>query len=180
MALDQNDGPVNGNGCHTCRGVVTVDWSTTPATVRYEVEYYSLGQSSKLVVPGAHRIESNIAGPIENVAYQNPDGSIVLVVYNSGHSNNAFSVNWHGKVFTYTLSDGSVATFKWDPAAGPDFAVAASPASQTIPVGEETDFQITLNRYHDSIVMWSFRLAACRAVLRPNSTTATSTMITPF
>ena len=149
MALDQNDGPVNGNGCHTCRGVVTVDWSTTPATVRYEVEYYSLGQSSKLVVPGAHRIESNIAGPIENVAYQNPDGSIVLVVYNSGHSNNAFSVNWHGKVFTYTVSDGSVATFKWDPAAGPDFAVAASPASQTIPVGEETDFQITLNRYHD-------------------------------
>ena len=149
MALDQNDGPTNGNGCHTCRGVVTVDWSTTPATVRYEVEYYSLGQSSKLVVPGAHRIDSNIAGPIENVAYQNPDGSIVLVVYNSAPSNNTFSVNWHGRVFTYTLSDGSVATFKWDPAAGPGFAVAASPASQTIPVGEATDFQITLNRYNN-------------------------------
>jgi len=112
MALDQNDGPVNGNAPH-CRGVVTVDWSTTPETVRYEVEYYSLGQSSKLVVPGAHRIDSNIAGPIENVRYQNPDGSIVLVVYNSGHSNNAFSVQLACEGF-YVYSVGrSVATFKW-------------------------------------------------------------------
>jgi len=148
MVLDQNDGPTNGNGCHTCRGVATVDWSTTPATVRYEVEYYALGQSSKFVVPGAHRIDSNIAGPIENVAYQNSDGSIVLVAYNSSHADATFSVSWRGKVFVYTLSDGSVATFKWDVATGPDFAVAANPPMRTIPAGKATNFQLTVNRFH--------------------------------
>lgn len=148
MALDQEAGPTNGNGCHTCRGVITVDWSTTPATVRYEVEYYSLGQLAKFVVPGAHRIDSNIAGPIESVAFQNPDGSIVLVAYNSSTATTNFSVNWRGKVFTYTLTDGSVATFKWDPATGRDFAVAATPASHTVAAGQPTNFQLTVSRFH--------------------------------
>jgi glucosylceramidase len=73
MALDQNNGPLlndppNNNGCDDCRGVVTIDWDTTPATVHYEVEYYSLGHASIFTTPGARRIASNFAGPVENVA----------------------------------------------------------------------------------------------------------------
>ena len=58
LALDQNSGPTNG-GCANCRGVVTVDTSTSPATVTNNVEYYALGHLAKYVVSGAHRIDSN-------------------------------------------------------------------------------------------------------------------------
>jgi glucosylceramidase len=74
IALDQAYGPTNG-GCPNCRGVVTIDWTTSPATVRYEVEYYALGHASKFVVPGAYRIRSDSFGPggVQTVAFKNPD-----------------------------------------------------------------------------------------------------------
>jgi glucosylceramidase len=113
LALDQNSGPQNG-GCTNCRGVVTIDDSTSPPTITNNVEYYVLGHAAKFVMPGAYRIDSNSFGhgSVEDVAFQNPDGSIVLIVLNSG-SNTNFSVNWKGQSFTYTLPAGAVATFQW-------------------------------------------------------------------
>jgi glucosylceramidase len=114
LALDQNSGPQNG-GCSNCRGVVTIDSSTSPATITNNVEYYALGHLAKFVVPGAYRIDSNsfAHGSIEDVAFQNPDGSIVLLVLNSGGSNNSFTVSWKNQIFTYSLPAGAVATFQW-------------------------------------------------------------------
>ena len=93
LALDQNSGPTNG-GCTTCRGVVTIDTSTTPATITRNVEYYALGQLARFAVPGAQRIDSNSfgSGGIEDVAFQNPDGSIVLLVLNPTLMSQSFSV----------------------------------------------------------------------------------------
>jgi len=115
LALDQNSGPTNG-GCMGCRGVVTIDTGTSPATVTFNVEYYSLGHLAKFVVPGAHRIDSNTfgSGGIEDVAFQNPDGSIVLFVLNSSTAAGAFAVSWHNSFFNYTLPAQSVATFVWN------------------------------------------------------------------
>ena len=78
------------------------------------VDFTALGHASKFVQPGAYRIESNSfgQGSVEDVAFQNPDGSIVLIVLNSG-SNTSFSVNSKGQSFTYTLPAGAVATFQW-------------------------------------------------------------------
>jgi glucosylceramidase len=114
LALDQNSGPKNG-GCPNCRGVVTIDTSTAPATITRNVEYYVLGHLGKFVVPGAVRISSNTfgAGSIEDVAFQNPDGSIVLFVLNSSSSTQTFTVNWQSKTFSYSLPTQSVATFEW-------------------------------------------------------------------
>lgn len=114
IALDQNSGPTNG-GCMSCRGVVTIDDSTTPATITNNVEYYVLGHLAKFVVPGAHRIGSNTfgAGSIEDVAFQNPDGSIVLFVLNASSGSAQFTVSWKGDTFNYTLPPGAVATFTW-------------------------------------------------------------------
>ena len=114
LALDQNSGPTNG-GCLHCRGVVTIDTSTSPATVTQNVEYYVLGHLGKFVVPGALRIASNTfgSGSIEDVAFQNPDGSIVLFVMNSNGSTQAFTVGWKGTTFNYALPAQSVATFEW-------------------------------------------------------------------
>lgn len=114
LALDQNSGPQNG-GCTNCRGVVTIDNSTAPATITYNVEYYSLGQLSKFVAPGAHRIDSNTfgAGGIDDVAFQNPDGSIALLVLNGAGTSQNFAVNWKNTYFNYSLPGQSVATFTW-------------------------------------------------------------------
>jgi glucosylceramidase len=114
LALDQDSGPKNGT-CSNCRGVVTIDDSVSPATVTLNVEYYILGHLGKFVYPGAHRIESNTFGPgsIEDVAFQNPDGSIVLLVLNSASKAATFTAHFKDLSFHYTLPAGAVATFTW-------------------------------------------------------------------
>jgi glucosylceramidase len=114
LALDQNSGPRNGT-CSNCRGIVTIDDSVSPAVVTLNVEYYILGHLGKFVVPGAHRIDSNTfgAGSIEDVAFQNPDGSIVLLVLNSASNAGTFTVRSKGQSFNYSLPAGALATFSW-------------------------------------------------------------------
>jgi glucosylceramidase len=114
MALDQKNGP-NTGGCDTCRGVVTVDTSKTPASVTRTVDYYALGHASKFVRPGAVRIDSNSFGRdgIEDVAFQNPDGSIVLLALNNASTPVTFAVSDSGKSFIYILPAGFVVTFRW-------------------------------------------------------------------
>jgi glucosylceramidase len=114
MALDPSGGP--SMNCTTCTGVVTVNNSAGTAT--YNAEYYVLGQASKFVKPGAVRIDSNTfgSGNLEDVAFQNPDGSDALVALNADTSSaHTFNVNENGQYFTYTLPAGAVATFTWTP-----------------------------------------------------------------
>jgi glucosylceramidase len=114
LALDQNSGPRIGT-CSNCRGVVMIDDSVSPARVTFNVEYYILGHLGKFVVPGAHRIDSNTfgAGSIEDVAFQNPDGSIALLVLNSARNTETFTVSFKGQSFTYTLPARTLATYSW-------------------------------------------------------------------
>ncbi|WP_449301879.1 glycoside hydrolase family 30 protein [Pseudoxanthomonas mexicana] len=112
LALDENNGPYAG-GCHTCRGVVTID-SRTGDITRTD-EYYALAHASRFVRPGAHRIASS--GPtydLDNVAFRNADdGSLVLLVSNSAIQPRRFSVAHGERRFAYTLPARSVATFVW-------------------------------------------------------------------
>ncbi len=107
LALDQEDGPQNG-GCGDCRGVVTINTDT--GKVKYNEEYYILGHVSKFVDPGAFRIDSSSAP--KNVAFINPDGSLVLIVRADGQTD--FNVSWRGESFSYSLPAGAVATFVWN------------------------------------------------------------------
>ncbi|MFD5831576.1 ricin-type beta-trefoil lectin domain protein [Lentzea sp. NPDC060358] len=109
MALDQNNGPVIGS-CTNCTGVVR----TNGNDVTYNAEYYVLGHLSKFVQPGAVRIDSTGYGEggVQNVAFRNPDGRIVLVALNSGGQQN-FRVSYHGQTFGYSLPAGAMATFTW-------------------------------------------------------------------
>ncbi len=116
LALDENNGPFSG-GCHTCRGVVTID-SRTGAVTRTD-EYYALAHASRFVRPGAHRIASNTTGGgLDNVAFRNADdGTLVLLVTNSARRARNFTVAQGGRHFAYTLPARSLATFVWKPAA---------------------------------------------------------------
>ncbi|EFM10095.1 glycoside hydrolase family 30 [Paenibacillus curdlanolyticus YK9] len=113
FALDEAHGPTNG-GCADCRGIVTINQQTGDVT--YNEEFYSLGQASKFIAPGAVRIQSNTFGngSIEDVAFKNPDGSKVLMALNSSKQAKTFKVRWGSQSFTYTLEAGAVVSFVWN------------------------------------------------------------------
>jgi glucosylceramidase len=116
LALDQNLGPQNG-GCNNCTSTVTINNST--GAITYNPEYYALAQGSKFVVPGAYRIDStNFTGNIENVAFKNPDGSLVVIAFNAGTASNTFKIRTGGQSISATLPAGAVATYKWMPGGG--------------------------------------------------------------
>ena len=149
MALDQNSGPTVEQGCSNCRGVVTIDTSTSPATVSRNVEYYVLGHLSKYVQAGAYRIDSNSfgTGNVEDVAFKNPDGSIAVLVFNGSSSPSQFNLNWHGETVSYALPAGAVATFSWAGYPRDSYSVTAGPGSQTVAPGGNTYFNVDVNSY---------------------------------
>jgi len=117
LATDQNHGPIVG-GCATCRGLVTIDTSDpAKATVKPELDYYVLGQASKFVLPGAVRIASDepAGTPLKDVAFRNPNGTVVLYTLNAGTASQELRIGFHGKTATTTLPAGAVATFVWKP-----------------------------------------------------------------
>lgn len=132
-ALDQKGGPKTGTGCGgtygpgittpDCTAPVTVD--TTTGGYRLTSDYWTLGHFSKFIQRGAIRLGSNSAdcsttqtscNGVEDVAFQNPDGSHVLVVTSTDGSPHTISVNENGKQFSTTLPPKATATFVWTPA----------------------------------------------------------------
>ncbi|HEY1985891.1 MAG TPA: glycoside hydrolase family 30 beta sandwich domain-containing protein [Terracidiphilus sp.] len=114
LATDQNHGPFVG-GCDTCRGLVTID--TEKGAFKPEVDFYVLGQASKFVFPGAVRVASDQppGSRIKDVAFRNPNGSVVLYVLNAGTDSRDLRIAFHGKNVATTLPSGSVTTFVWKP-----------------------------------------------------------------
>jgi glucosylceramidase len=109
LALDPAGGPHNG-GCDTCVGVVTIDPATGKATPT--ADYYVLGHATKFLRPGAVRIGSTVDGTIQDVAFRNPDGSIVLIVNNDNWDPGTatFNVRLGSRAFSYQLPNGAVTT----------------------------------------------------------------------
>ena len=127
VALDPRGGPVQppNYGCPRCTGVVTVDERSHGVT--YTPDYYELGQLSKFVLPGAVRLGSNhfvsyvrptkhrsmATAGLDDAAFQNPDGSHVVVAYNNSSAPIPFAVQDGGWYFGYRLPARATATFVW-------------------------------------------------------------------
>ncbi len=115
IALDENHGPHNG-GCDTCDPMVTV---LNDGTVRFDANFYTVGQLSKFVKPGAVRIASTSFGTtswngmLMDTAFRNPDGSTALVVHNEYDHPRAFSVAVGTQHFTSVVPGASLTTFTW-------------------------------------------------------------------
>ena len=114
LALDQNHQPHLG-GCKDCRGVITVQHTDTASDVIPTVDFTALALASKFVRRGAARISSNTfgQGSLEDVAFRNPDGTLVLLVLNSSGKPVTFNIEWGGKFAVYTLKPLAAATFVW-------------------------------------------------------------------
>ena len=94
-------------------------------------EYYETGHFSKFVRPGARRIEATLPaapGAPLVVAYQNPDGSKVLVVCNESSNAADFTVRDGVRRISSLLPAGSLSTFVWRdaPASGREPEVRAA------------------------------------------------------
>ncbi|TFH49750.1 MAG: glycoside hydrolase, partial [Lysobacterales bacterium] len=112
LALDENNGPHLG-GCSDCRGVVTINSGSGAVTANEE--FYTIAHASKFVQPGAVRIgSSTLANTLETVAFENPDGSKVLIALNPGDPTRSFRIVDQGQHFAYSLTGKSVATFVWE------------------------------------------------------------------
>ena len=94
-------------GCSLCLGAVTIKISQ----VFRNPAYYIIAHASKFVDAGSLRIESNEPEGLANVAFQRPDGKIILIVLNESKDTKEFAVKIGDKLGVYTLNQGAVATF---------------------------------------------------------------------
>ncbi len=84
--------------------------------VDYNFSYYSYGQFMKFIQRGAHRIGSTEGTRrVVNVAFQNPDGTIVLVVTNLDRSASPIQVVYNDQMFEAELPAKTLTTFVWHP-----------------------------------------------------------------
>ncbi|CAM5704148.1 hypothetical protein SBADM41S_10833 [Streptomyces badius] len=123
LALDRNGGPRQGHCTNRCNGIVEIDGGR----VTRNAEFYVLGHVSKFIKAGAVRIGSTSqgAGGVQNVAFQNGDGSRAAVVVNTA-SGARVSLTENGRSLAYTLPPGAVATFAWDGSGGTTEPAAGS------------------------------------------------------
>ena len=117
LALDQNMGPnlsqLGGTygGCNNCSPIVTVNSNT--GAITKTIEYYTLGQFSKYILPGAVRVWSSNTPYIVSSAFVNPDGTRVLVAFNNATTPQSVQVQWGTQNFTYSMPAQAAATFVW-------------------------------------------------------------------
>jgi len=122
LALDQNGAPNQDKPGR--RGVVTVNNQTGDVT--QNPEYYALAHLAMFAQPGARRCLSPSYGPayvayatypsdITTTALVNPDGSVVLYVYNGAASTRTFQIvdtSTHTGC-TVSMTPGELSTFVW-------------------------------------------------------------------
>jgi glucosylceramidase len=88
--------------------LVTVNSKTK--NVKYTPEFYLMKHFSHFVENGAYRIQISKLGA-NMLAFQNPDGQIVIVVYNSEDSDQVMRIKIGDKMITPKLSSKSFNTF---------------------------------------------------------------------
>jgi glucosylceramidase len=107
LANDPQFKPHTPGGCSQCKGALTIQGNE----VERNVSYYIIAQFSKFIPPGSTRIASNLITQLPNVAFETPEGKIVLVVLNESSKTEKFSVQLPDKTIGTALSPGSVGAF---------------------------------------------------------------------
>ena len=126
LALDPSGGPMESAfGCGGCTGIVQINEQN--GGVSLSPDYYAIGQLSHFVQPGAVRVatenfvsydlsaayQTTITAGLDDVAFENPDGSQVLVSYNNSTASIEFAVEWHGRYLTYEIPPRATTTLVW-------------------------------------------------------------------
>jgi glucosylceramidase len=83
-------------------------------TVRYNPEFYVMKHFSAFIREGAVRLGTKGHWSGASLAFENPDGEIVIVVSNALDKPRDFTASIHGETFTVTLKPESFNTFVID------------------------------------------------------------------
>ena len=107
MVLDRQGGP---NWFKNwCVAPVIVD--PEKDEVYYTPIYYTLSHFSKFIRPGAKRIGfENLDNSLMLTAAQNPDGSIIVVVFNEEKPPKTMSLSLNGQSTTITIDGQAIQT----------------------------------------------------------------------
>jgi glucosylceramidase len=108
--IDHNAQP--NPGPHDCDPTPIVLNSKT-LELDYRFDYYMYGHFMKFIQRRAVRIDSTSQKNLSNVAFKNPDGSIVLIAVNSSKKTKTLNIRWKHYELETRLDGESIATFVW-------------------------------------------------------------------
>jgi glucosylceramidase len=101
-------------GPYPLGGVLTLDSRTKE--IFHSGQYFAMGHFSRFIRRGAVRIESQSpAKDLFHCAFENPDGSLVMVITNPGHPRSC-AIQLKGQVARLSLSGDSVTTLTYSSA----------------------------------------------------------------
>lgn len=109
LASNSSLQPHTDGGCTECLGGLTIDGDN----VQRNVGYYVIAHASKFVKPGSKRIQSNYSSDLPNVAFETPEGNIVVIVLNNSNNDISFNIKTPGESVMTSLKSGSVGTYVW-------------------------------------------------------------------
>ena len=109
LALDEHGKP--NIGPFNCGGMVTIHSQTKEIT--RSGQHWAFAHFSRFVKRGSHRLESTGGGEIAHAAFQNPDGSRVLVLANSGPGREV-EIRVGQQSTTVQMGQNTVATLTWN------------------------------------------------------------------
>lgn len=113
IALNEHNGPVVFPNTSNY-GLVQINEASKTVNPKYRSSYYMIGQFSSFVQPGAWCVESPAVDvDVDHVAFVNPDGSHVLVLYNRYSSDQEIQVMHRGVMFSLNLPGESAASCIW-------------------------------------------------------------------
>ena len=108
MVLDKGGRGIDNTRIWAQNALLIADSGTVNATPAY----YVFRHVSQYVVPGAKRIDATGG---DAVAFKNPDGSLVVALYNSGSASDAYVVDIGGKRLQFTMPGAGWATIVYKP-----------------------------------------------------------------
>jgi glucosylceramidase len=107
IVLDEEGKP--NIGPFSCGGLVTVNSKTREVT--HSGQYWAFAHYSKAIQRGAQVVASHGDLPgVDHVAFENPDGSYVLVITNEGDEERAIQCQLPSQLLNVTLEPGSITT----------------------------------------------------------------------
>lgn len=115
LMLDDKHRPFRPGGCSICMGAIDID-SSDYKTLERKSHYYVIGHLSKVVSPGAKRIETKgyTERGLHYSGFKNPDGRLSLVVLNDTSRPIRASVGDGERTFKIDLPAKSVGSYKWE------------------------------------------------------------------
>lgn len=109
LCVDKDGGPrhvPSGFGAPIC--------ANEDGTYEKLLTYYYIGHFSRYILPGARRIGfSRCDNRVEITAAKNPDGSIIVVLLNSGQTDAAYAIRMEGKLIRIQIPAKTISTIRF-------------------------------------------------------------------